>query len=150
MDARIAQDEQPGRGPLQGLLAGLDSIGSEVDAVYLTSCDVPLLRPAFVAQIISLLEDFDIAVPVTEGRPHPLAAVYRVDVRAAVRELLAADRLRPVFLFERFRTRLVRADDLRTSDRDLVSLRNVNTPEDYAALLREVPSSGDCPEHGLP
>src|SRR5262249_21678130 len=136
-EVRIAQDEKPDRGPLQGLLAGLEGIGADADAVYLSSCDVPLLRPAFVGRMVELLASLDIAVPEIDGRPHPLAGVYRVCVRDAVRELLDSDRLRPVFLFERFRTQLVRADELRDVDPTLDSLRNVNTPEEYAALLRD-------------
>ena len=46
----------------------------------------------------------DIAVPVEGEFPHPLAAVYRTSVLPHIRELLAADRLRPAFLFERVAT----------------------------------------------
>jgi molybdenum cofactor guanylyltransferase len=133
----VARDEQPGRGPLQGLLAGLDRLSGVVDAVYVSSCDAPLLRPAFVRRMIDLLDGFDIAVPETDGLPHPLAGVYRIAVREGVRDLLDAERLRPVFLFEQYRTRFVPADELRTVDEDLGSLRNVNTPEEYDALLRQ-------------
>lgn len=133
----VARDEQPGRGPLQGLLAGLDRLSGVVDAVYVSSCDAPLLRPAFVRRMIDLLADFDIAVPETDGLPHPLAGVYRTKVREGVRELLDASRLRLVFLFERYRTRFVPTEELRTVDEHLSSLRNINTPEDYDALLRQ-------------
>jgi hypothetical protein len=46
-----------------------------------------------------------------------------------------ANRLRPVFLTEGVPTRVLREAEL--DDGDLVSLRNVNTPEDYEAALRE-------------
>src|SRR5262245_4663466 len=137
MGIRITHDARPDRGPLQGLLAGLDCIASDADAVYLSSCDVPLLRTSFVGRMVELLDGFDIVVPEIDGRPHPLAGVYRISVRESVRELLDADRLRPVFLFEHMRTRLVSAGELRDVDPSLASLRNVNTPEEYAALLRD-------------
>ena len=43
------RDEREGRGPLQGLHAGLIAIQNRVDAVFATSCDVPLL-PASVCE----------------------------------------------------------------------------------------------------
>jgi hypothetical protein len=51
-----------------------------------------------------------------------------------VEDLLAHDRLRPVFLFEAVRTRRVRPEEM-TSDPDLLTLRNLNTRDDYEAAL---------------
>jgi molybdopterin-guanine dinucleotide biosynthesis protein A len=130
------------------MLAGLDRLSDAVDAFYVSSCDVPLLRPAFVRRMIDLLGDFDIAVPESDGLPHPLAGGYRVKVRDGVRDLLAANRLRVVDLFERYRTRFVPAEELSTVDEHLLSLRNVNTPQEYDALLRQA-GIEDCPQGGV-
>ena len=43
----VARDEREGRGPLEGLRAGLKALPSTVDVAYVTSCDVPLLVPGF-------------------------------------------------------------------------------------------------------
>ena len=51
-DVEIARDPEEGRGPLQGLVAGLEAMRDRVDAVYLSSCDAPFLPPAFVRRII--------------------------------------------------------------------------------------------------
>lgn len=130
---RVVRDHREGRGPLEGLLAGISGLSGDVSAAYATSCDVPLLNPAFVRRVLELLRDHDIAVPRTEGFHHPLAAAYRPTVLPHIEALLAADRLRPVFLFERVRTREITADELQ--DVGLESLRNLNTPEDYQAAL---------------
>src|SRR6266545_1645937 len=37
----IVRDEVEGRGPLQGLAAGLAALEGKADAAYLSSCDVP-------------------------------------------------------------------------------------------------------------
>src|SRR5690349_7691008 len=42
----VVRDPERGRGPLQGLAAGLEALTGRADAAYLSSCDVPLLRPA--------------------------------------------------------------------------------------------------------
>jgi molybdopterin-guanine dinucleotide biosynthesis protein A len=106
--------------------------------VYATSCDVPFLRPGFVRKMIELLGEQVVCVPEAEGYRHPLAAVYRIEVRAVVAELLAEGRLRPVFLFERVPTRVVRAEELAEVDPSLESLRNLNTPEEYESALRDL------------
>src|SRR4051812_9886641 len=40
-DVLLTRDEQQGRGPLEGLRAGLKALPTHVDAAYVTSCDVP-------------------------------------------------------------------------------------------------------------
>ena len=144
----VATDAVADEGPLRGLEAGLAALtsrgvpGGQADGrperAFVSSCDVPLLRPAFVARMLELSEGWDIAVPVTNGRPHPLGAVYRVGLLDLVRELLAAGDRRPAFLFERARTRRVGVEELKEADPQLDSLRNVNTPDDYEALRGEI------------
>ncbi len=150
-EGRIVRDEEKGRGPLQGLAAGLHALlhpsppwgrgeGEGVEAAYASSCDVPFLRPAFVRRMIELLGEHDIAVPRVGDFHHPLAAVYRLTVHKQVAELLEANRLRPFFLFEAVPTRIVEPHELADVDPDFQSLRNLNTPEDYQAALRELDS----------
>src|SRR5262245_42075162 len=45
-DIQIVRDEEKERGPLQGLAAGLTALQGLVEAAYLSSCDVPFLKPA--------------------------------------------------------------------------------------------------------
>src|SRR5262249_13967056 len=104
----------------------------------LSSCDVPFLRPAFVRRLIDLLGAASVCVPHVDDYHHPLAAVYLIEVAEAVERLLAADRLRPVFLFEAVPPRGGEAADLAGVDPAFKSLRNLNTPEEYEAALREV------------
>src|SRR6185369_3969103 len=99
-DVIVARDEREARGPLEALRAGLKALPASVDAAYVTSCDVPLLEPAFVEHMLALLGEHDIAVIEIDGFTHPLSAVYRRAVLPRVEELLAQDRLRPAFLFD--------------------------------------------------
>lgn len=133
----IARDEHEALGPLAGLAAGIAALGDRAQAVYVSSCDVPLLQPAFVARMIACLNDHDLAIPCDGQFHHPLAAVYRTRLEITIRELIAANRLRPVFLLERSRANEIDVSELRGIDPDLQSLRNVNTPAEYAAVLRD-------------
>ena len=134
-DVTLTRDEQEGRGPLEGLRAGLKALPRTVETAYITSCDVPLLVPGFVRQMIDLLGDHDIAVMEIDGFPHPLSAVYRRDTLPHVEALLAHDRLRPVFLFDAVRTRRVQPAEMAAVDPELLTLRNLNTREDYLDAL---------------
>lgn len=132
----VTLDEHQGRGPLEGLRAGLKALPADVDAAYVTSCDVPLLVPGFVRQMVDLAEGHDIAVIEIDGFAHPLSAVYRRATLSHVEDLLAHDRLRPAFLFEAVNTRRINPAQM-TADPGLRTLRNLNTREDYEQALRD-------------
>ena len=131
----VTHDERQDRGPLEGLAAGLRVTDKNVDAVYVTSCDVPLLVPAFIERMFELIKDHEIAVPRDGQHHHTLAAVYRLSVLDHVQQLLGADRLRPRFLFDEVNTREVPVDELRLVDPELATLENLNHPEDYLKAL---------------
>jgi molybdopterin-guanine dinucleotide biosynthesis protein A len=136
-DIILTRDEREAKGPLEGLRAGLAALPESIEFAYATSCDVPLLQPAFAARMIALLGNDDIAVMEIDGFPHPLSAVYRRNVLPHIEALLAKDRLRPVFLFDAVRTRRVRPEEMTSVDPDLRTLRNLNTREDYLAALSD-------------
>jgi molybdopterin-guanine dinucleotide biosynthesis protein A len=132
----VTRDEEQGRGPLEGLRAGLKALPEDVEAAYVTSCDVPLLVPGFVTQMIELARGYDVSVMEIDGFTHPLSAVYGRATLTYVQDLLAHDRLRPAFLFDAVKTRRVRPEEL-TADPALRTLRNLNTREDYEQALVE-------------
>jgi molybdopterin-guanine dinucleotide biosynthesis protein A len=131
----VTRDEREGRGPLEGLRAGLKALPPHVDLAYVTSCDVPLLVPGFVTRMVELATDADAAVVEIDGFAHPLSAVYRRSTLPQVEALLDRDRLRPVFLFDAVRTRRVAPAEMEEVDPRLLTLRNVNTPADYRDAL---------------
>lgn len=134
----FARDERPTRGPLEGLYAGLKVMQSRCELVYVTSCDVPLLQPAFVRQLLALSSGYDAVAPQEDQFAHPLSAVYRTNVALTIGSLLAEDKLRPLYLLQQIKTRFVPVDELRESDPQLQTLRNLNRPEDYLAALADV------------
>jgi molybdopterin-guanine dinucleotide biosynthesis protein A len=134
----LTRDPVHGKGPLQGLAAGLSALPDEVEFVYATATDVPFLHPEWIGRLVALIGEHDLAIPMCDGYHHPLAALYRRrTVLPAILGLLDSDRLRPVFLMETVSTRLVVAAELREIDPELGTLRNLNTPEDYEAALRD-------------
>ena len=135
-DVRVVRDEQEHLGPLAGIEVGLRALRDVVQAVYISSCDVPLLRPEFITEMIHRLGSHELAVP-REGKfHHPLAAVYRTSLTDRVHQLVADKRLRPLFLIQSSDAVEVSVEELMTVDPQLHSLRNLNRPEDYEEALR--------------
>jgi len=134
---RIVRDRTEGCGPLEGLYRGLCACDGEVDAAFVSGCDTPLLKPAFVRQMIEQLGDFDVAVPREGHRPHPLAGVYRTCLAATIGALLDRQQYRLQDFYREVSTHFVDVESLRSVDPDLDSLLNTNNLEDYVrALLR--------------
>lgn len=128
----ITRDPVSHRGPLQGIAAGLAALPIEVDLAYATATDAPFLVPAWVRRLSELIGDADLAIPKIAGFLQPMAALYRrANVRPAAERLLAADRLRPVFLADEVATRVVEEHELRGVDPLLQTLHNLNTPLDH-------------------
>jgi molybdopterin-guanine dinucleotide biosynthesis protein A len=144
-DITITRDAVIGRGPLQGIAAGLSALEGQARAAFVSSTDVPFLHPALIRRLHALRGDaYDIAVPRAQGHHHPLSAIYGIGARAEIAALLAEGRLRPFFVFERMRTLiadealLLAGEELRAADPALSSLRNVNTKEEYQAAVADL------------
>ncbi|WP_437570646.1 molybdenum cofactor guanylyltransferase [Sorangium sp. So ce542] len=151
----LVRDPVEGRGPMQGIAAGLDAVAPLAARAVVTSTDAPFLHPAFVRRLAELQAGgHAIAMPQADGRHHPLAAVYACAVRAEAAALLAEGQLRLTSLLARARTLvagpalLLEDPALRAADPELRSLRNVNTPEEYAAALRELSGAAEAEGQG--
>jgi len=128
----IARDA--GRGPLDGLASGLKSV--RAGRAFLTACDAPFLKPELIRRLLDLARGHDAAVPLVDGFHMTTCAVYARTVLPVAERLLAAGRLRPLFLIEAVDARIVSSDELRDIDPLLESFHNTNTPEQYAEALK--------------
>lgn len=131
--ARFLVDAFPGTGPLGGLATGLASIDGWCICV---ACDLPFVQPAVFRYLVAQSEDgWDAVVPLVAGRPQPLHALYHRRCLPAVETLLRAGGRRMDGFFGEVRCRFVGEEELRPIDPELRSFVNVNTPEEWAALV---------------
>lgn len=145
----VTDDPREGKGPVQGIAAGLAALRGQAATAFVASTDMPFLHPAFVRRVLRALEDSepaDVALPYARGYRQPLAAAYRVRLADTAERLVKADRLRPAYLFAECVVEQLDGDALRQDpllaalDPDLDSVVNVNTPGDYqAARARPAP-----------
>jgi len=146
-DVEVVEDPHEGKGPVQGIAAGLAAIVGRADIAFVSSTDLPFLHPAFVRTVLRAVQDgADVGLPVARGYPQPLAAAYRANLAVAAARLVAQERLRPAFLFEhcvvrRLDEAALRADPvLAALDPDLDSVLNINEPAEYqSARARPAP-----------
>lgn len=127
---KIIPDVYPHCGPLGGLHAGLTVCRSPY--LMAAACDLPLLEgglPRYLAGFTG--EDVDAVVPVTpDGQPHPLCALYRKALAAQLEAQIQTGNFRMQDAVKACRTRYVPVTDAFAR-----MLTNINTPEDYHALL---------------
>jgi molybdopterin-guanine dinucleotide biosynthesis protein A len=138
---RILVDKEPDLGPLAGIAYGLQHLSEslpEHTAVFVASCDAPLLKPQLIQRMCNLVADPFDAVVLRNGEfLYPLCAVYRVRAAAVAEKLLKSGERRAKALAPHLSTRWVTTDEILDADPELDSLRNCNTPEDLQlALLR--------------
>ena len=129
-------DRYPGQGPLNGLYSAFDE--TEAELVFLTAVDLPLGDPSLARELRSRIGDADACViRRRDGTAEPAFAVYRRSCLEPVRVCLEGQKRSFRELFERIGVRYVREEELPAWDLDTV-LMNMNTPEDYEKLLRDV------------
>jgi molybdenum cofactor guanylyltransferase len=137
-DVAIIRDPIAGRGPLQGLAAGLAALADPVDLVYATGTDVPFLEPRWITRLVELIGDHDLAMPQIGDEYHPLAAVYRrAAVLPVIERMLNQDHLKLKAIIQLVRTRVVDEREMLPVDPRLGTIRNLNHPEDYERALRD-------------
>ena len=82
-------------------------------------------------------------MPLVAGRLHPLAAVYPLTVLPVVSAQLEAGDFRMTRLAELVPTRFLSEADFADVDPQLESLRNVNTSEEYEAVIGSLLPRGE-------
>ena len=134
LPVRLARDEVAYQGPVGGIYYGLKAASGEV--CFVTSCDVAFLNVSLISYLLSQISDYDVVVPYWRGRFQPLHAVYRRSVLPLLKEQLERGELRPIYLFDKVRTRKIDEDEIRRFDPEGLSFLNMNTPEDYEESLK--------------
>lgn len=145
---RIVVDQRDDSGPMEGIRVGLSSIADESEWAFVTSCDVPLFCP----KVLDILQasvlrsgdnDLEAVMPASTERIYGMTAIYRTSVVAKVAGMVQRRSLRVSDLATELNTKKVSLAEIQSADPNLDSMRNLNSPEQYLALLRD--HGFDCP-----
>ena len=140
---RAVMDALPGAGPLGGIVAALRASPHRLLAVV--AVDLPWMDPRLMRLLADRIGDHDAAVCETESGLQPLHAVYAASVLAAAETALAGPDRSLRHLLAQTRTVRIAERDWRAAGVADAFARNVNTPEDLAALSLELPQSASAP-----
>lgn len=130
----LARDEVAYQGPVSGIYHGLKA--ATKDVAFVTSCDAPFLNLELIAYLLSQITEHDVVVPQWQERLQPLHAAYRKAVAPLLKAQLERGELRPIFLYDKVRTRKIHEDEIRQRDPEGLSFLNMNSPAEYDAALQ--------------
>lgn len=126
--ARVVFDAKPGSGPLMGLYSGLNAMQSSTALVI--AVDMPFAQPALLSFLLSHREENTLLVPVVEGVPQVLLALYPRSILPLIASLIQQGKRAPRALLEVAPVRYIEEEQLREVDPQLRSFVGINTPED--------------------
>jgi molybdopterin-guanine dinucleotide biosynthesis protein A len=132
----LIPDILPGRGALGGLCTALQAASH--DCVMVLACDMPFVNPFLLAleRDLLLAGDVDGVMPRTAAGLEPFHAVYRrATCLLPAQEALKAGQWRADAWFERVKFRYVEIDEILQVDPQLLSFKNVNTPQEWQAAI---------------
>ncbi|MDJ0721427.1 MAG: molybdenum cofactor guanylyltransferase [Desulfobacterales bacterium] len=130
-DATIVADLVDARSSLTGVHTAL--FYSRCDDVFICACDTPLVKTALIAALLNARQPgIDVVVPQTSDGLEPLCAVYARRCLEPIENRLKRGDYRIRRFFDRVRVKQVSDKRLRRVDPELLSFKNVNTPEDLA------------------
>ena len=136
-DATVISDLLDVRSSLTGIHAAL--FYSHCEEAFICACDTPLIKTALIATLLDARQPgIDLVVPQTPSGIEPLCAVYAKRCLEPIENRLRRGDFRIRRFFDRVRVKHVSEKRLRRVDPDLLSFKNVNTPEDLAEVAQWV------------
>jgi len=131
----LVEDRFRGVGVLGGLHAGLSAASHELTVAV--GCDMPFLQPPLLRAFIGWAEGYDVVVLRQGEGVEPLHGVYRRSCLPPLEEAIRAGERRIISFFPRVRVRHVTAEEVAPFDPELRAFRNINTPEEWAQVVKQ-------------
>lgn len=130
----VIADCLPGVGALGGLYTALVSARSERTLVI--ACDMPFVTGEFLEHLATGGSDFDATMPRDRHGLHPLCAAYARSAAPVIRRAIDQGVRTIQDAIDPLRIHLVEGPALEAFDPDGRLLENINTPDDYARVVR--------------
>ena len=124
---KVGWDSVKGRGPLQGIVDALPLLNSNIDKVFILTCDLPFITTEWLQSLKDVMTDeFDLVCTEENEISNPLLAIYRRTVLEPASKLLTDGKRRPISLWEGWRM-----SRLSAPEETPWICRGVNTQEEF-------------------
>ena len=133
--ARVVEDAYPGTGPLGGIYTGL--ISTEAPAAIAVACDMPVLQPALLQELLRLLPGHNLVAPIKESLPEPLCTAYAKSCIDIIQAKLEAGEYKASGYFDDVNALLLEPEVWQRFDPDGLSFLNINR-EDELDRVRHI------------
>lgn len=120
----VLRDVVKEKGPMGGLLTAFENTTAKV--VFLVSCDMPFVTADVAKHLLKSASEEDIVAALAGDRIHPLFALYPVELKKTVKDLIAEGNLKMTDFILKNKHTLV-PSGFRKTDR---FFRNINTPQE--------------------
>lgn len=134
-NVRIVTDQVPDQGPLMGLYSGLSAMHPAATHALVVAVDMPFVQSALLSYLLTQPRTDTILMPVVQSAPQVLLAVYPRTILPIVEECLRQGRHDLRVLLKVAPVSYIEEAQLRQVDPQLRSFVNVNTPEEFEAML---------------
>lgn len=126
--SQLIEDEFTGMGPLAGIHAALKYFRQ---SILVLGVDMPLIRKEVLDVLFREFGDEEALIPVWEdGKTEPLLACYNHNIVERIEGSLKKGERKILNALNMDRVKLYPVERLRKVDKELISLMNINTPED--------------------
>ncbi len=128
---RLVKDIVADKGAIGGLYTGIKE--AEFKQCFVTACDMPYIHLQLIKYIIQIKE-YDVVVPKIDNKFEPLFAVYSKNCLNSIEQNLTENKLRITDIFSKVKVKEIYEDEIRLYDNQLLSLINLNTPEELNSV----------------
>jgi len=137
----VVEDIYRDCGPLGGIHAALSATSTDLNLML--SVDMPRMTSEFLKWLLERASASPelILVPDAAGGPQPLCAVYRPGALPAVTQALQSGKYKIGRLFSKVPTRVLTEQEIVSSGFSVTIFQNVNTPDEYKALVQDAGTS---------
>lgn len=141
MGVPLALDKVAFQSPLAGIHGGLTFCVAP--HAFIAPCDVPFLKVELIRLLLErVTPEADVVVPVVDGHPMPLCAVYSKRCLPFIKEQLSRGDNKITDFFDKVNVVKVEEKDLTSVDPDLDSFFNLNTPADMRQAILKAKRRG--------
>lgn len=134
MNLKVVYDKHLDYSAIVGIYAALTH--SNKNYIFVKACDNPIFFESLIYDMYKRLDDYDVVIPKTKDGFHPLFGFYSKRCLKLIGNMIGRQDYRIINLYEQVKTYFLTEDDITVFDRDKISLKNLNTPEDFREFKR--------------